>query len=172
MFIHEMTFNECRSRLQTFTVGRLGCVRDKQPYIVPMNFAFDGTFLYGFSTVGQKIEWLRLNPSVCVEIDEIVSQNQWESIVVLGRYEELPDTPECQQARIQAHTLLKRRAMWWEPAYMSDAHREYPHSMTPVFFRIHIDKVTGHRATLDTVEAVLNTELSNEQPSSEQKPVD
>jgi nitroimidazol reductase NimA-like FMN-containing flavoprotein (pyridoxamine 5'-phosphate oxidase superfamily) len=39
--------------------------------------------------------------------------------------------------------------MWWEPAYISQAHRDQPHSLTPIFYRIHIEKMTGHRATSD-----------------------
>jgi nitroimidazol reductase NimA-like FMN-containing flavoprotein (pyridoxamine 5'-phosphate oxidase superfamily) len=152
MFIHEMTGDECRSALQKASVGRLGCARANQPYVVPIYFAFDGEHLYGFATVGQKIEWLRTNQRVCLEIDERISHNQWMSVIVFGRYEELPDEPQYEAARIQAHQMLLRRAMWWEPAYLSNAHRDNPHSFVPVFFRINIGQMTGHRATPDMVE--------------------
>ena len=152
MFIHEMTDAECRSALQKASVGRLACLRDNQPYVVPISFAFDGKYLYGFTTVGQKIEWMRANPQVCLEIDELIGQNQWTSVIVFGRYEELPDEPQYEAARIKAHQLLRRRVMWWEPAYMSDAHRDGSHSIVPVFYRIQIDRMTGHRATPDMVE--------------------
>lgn len=153
MFIHEMTVDECRSALKNANIGRLACARDNQPYLVPINIAFDGTYLYGFTTVGQKIEWMRSNPLVCFEVDEIISHNQWMSIIVFGRYEELPDSRDYETARIQAHRLLQKRVMWWEPAYISQEHRDQPHSLTPIFYRIHIDKMTGHRATLDESEA-------------------
>ena len=39
-------------------------------------------FLYGFTTEGQKIEWMRANPLVCVELDEVENFDQWTSIVV------------------------------------------------------------------------------------------
>jgi len=152
MFIHEMTDDECRSALQKASVGRLASARDNQPYVVPTYFAFDGKHLYGFTTFGQKIEWMRANPHVCLEIDERISHNQWMSVIVFGRYEELPDEPQYEAVRMKAHELLRRRAMWWEPAYMSDAHREGSHSILPVFYRIQIDRMTGHRATPDTVE--------------------
>ena len=161
MFIHEMTADECRGALQKARVGRLGCARDNQPYVVPIYFAFDGehlygfsdeTRLYGFTTVGQKIEWMRANPQVCLEIDERISENQWMSVIVFGRYEELPDEPQYEAARMKGHQLLRQRAMWWEPAYMSDAHRDRSHSILPVFYRIQIDRMTGHRATPDMVK--------------------
>ena len=158
MFIHEMTADECRNALQKARLGRLGCARDNQPYVVPISFAFDGehlygctdeNHLYGFTTVGQKIEWMRANPQVCLEIDELFSHNQWMSVIVLGCYEELPDEPQYEAARMRAHQLLRRRAMWWEPAYISNTHRDKSHSLVPVFYRIQIGRMTGHRATPD-----------------------
>jgi uncharacterized protein len=157
MFIHEMTVDECFSALEKASVGRLACTRNNQPYIVPINFAFDGNCLYAFTTVGQKIEWLRLNPLVCFEVDEVVSHNEWMSIVVFGRYQELPDKPEYDKERIRAHTCLQKRPMWWEPAYMSQEHRDQPHSLTPIFFRIHVDRITGHRASSDKSRAAATT---------------
>jgi nitroimidazol reductase NimA-like FMN-containing flavoprotein (pyridoxamine 5'-phosphate oxidase superfamily) len=154
MFIHEMSADECSTALKETHLGRLACAQDNQPYIVPINFAFDGTYIYGFSTLGQKIEWTRLNPLVCFEVDAIVSHNEWRSIVVFGRYEELPDNPEYEKERIRAHACLQERAMWWEPAYISQEHREQPHSLTPIFFRIRVEKMTGHHATFDRREAV------------------
>lgn len=154
MFIHEMTVDECSSALKKARLGRLACAQDNQPYIVPINFAFDGIYIFGFTTLGQKIEWTRLNPLVCFEVDEVVSHNEWISIVVFGRYEELPDNPEYEKERIQAHACLQQRAMWWEPAYISQEHRDQLHSLTPIFFRIHVEKMTGHRATFDRREAV------------------
>lgn len=153
MFIHEMTDAECRQVLESATIGRIACARDNQPYVVPINFAFDGGYIYGFTTVGQKVEWMRSNPLVCFEVDQISHHNEWFSIVIFGRYEELPDTRKCQCARVHAHQLLQKRAMWWEPAYLSQEHRDQPHSLIPVFFRIQIEKMTGHRATLKSEEA-------------------
>ena len=152
MFIHEMTERECRQALEQTNFGRLACARDNQPYVVPLYFAYDGDHIYGFTTVGQKVEWMRSNPLVCLEIDEKKSHSEWMSVIVFGRYEELPDTPECDCARIRAHELFEQRAMWWEPAYVSATHRDQPHSLTPVYYRIHPVRMTGHRATPDSAE--------------------
>lgn len=158
MFIHEMTVEQCCTALENANIGRLACARDGQPYAVPINFAFDGTYIYGFTTVGQKIEWMRANPLVCLEVDEVKSQNEWISIVVFGRYEELPDTPEFKNARNRAYSFLQERAMWWEPAYISSEHRDQTHSLTPIFYRIHVKKITGHRATSDEPSPRHNAE--------------
>lgn len=156
MFIHEMTESECRQALQQATVGRLACARDNQPYVVPIYFAFDGQHVYAFTTVGQKIEWMRTNARVCLEIDERTAHDQWQSIIVFGRYEELPDLPEYEAARVKAHELLQKHLMWWEPAYVGAAHRDIPHSVTPIFYRLKIDRMTGHRATPDLAQLAVS----------------
>jgi len=156
MFIHEMSVSDCLDALERAHVGRLACARDNQPYVVPMNFAVDGDYLYlyGFTTRGQKVEWMHSNPLVCFEIDNIINHNQWMSVIIFGRYEELPDTPEFERSRQRAHAHLQQRAMWWEPALISENHRDQPNSLVPIFFRIKIEKMTGHRANSDDREAV------------------
>jgi len=148
MFIHDMTREECIQTLKGWGFGRLGCAHDNQPYIVPIYFACNNPYLYAMSTTGKKIDFMRVNPLVCVECDEIVSHDEWSSVIVFGRYEELPDLSEFSRARAEALDLLtKRSAWWWEPACLCDDHRDTPHSCTPVPFRIHIDSVSGRRAT-------------------------
>lgn len=154
MFIHEMTEAECRYALRNAKVGRMACTRDNQPYVVPMYFAYNENYLYAISTFGQKIDWMRANPLVCVEIDNITSHDEWMSIVVFGRYEELPDLPKYSYARKEALELLQHRSTWWwEPACVCGDHRDTPHSCTPVTYRVHINRISGHHATPDTVEA-------------------
>ncbi len=152
MFIHEMTEDECRTVLQQVGFGRLACVRGDQPYIVPVYFSYDGQHLYGVSTLGQKIEWLRSNPRVCLEIDERTNHHRLMSVVVFGRYEELPDTPDFQGTRAHALEGLEKRTMWWEPACVATEQRE---QRSPVFYRINIERVTGRRATPSAIDAAL-----------------
>jgi nitroimidazol reductase NimA-like FMN-containing flavoprotein (pyridoxamine 5'-phosphate oxidase superfamily) len=114
---------------------------------VPVYFAYEDNALYSFGTLGQKIEWMRANPLVCIEVDEIVDQQQWESVIVFGRYEELPDTSEWQGARAVAYQLLQKSPMWWEPAYVQSIHGGTPRPLVPIVYRIHIARITGRRAT-------------------------
>jgi nitroimidazol reductase NimA-like FMN-containing flavoprotein (pyridoxamine 5'-phosphate oxidase superfamily) len=150
MLIHAMTEDECGATLERVSFGRLACVRDDQPYVVPIYFSYDRKHLYGVTTLGQKIEWMRSNPLVCVEIDEWTSHYDWMSIVAFGRYEEMPDTPEYEYARAHALEVLQKRAMWWQPACVTTEKGE---GRPPIFYRIHVKRMTGHRATPDPVEA-------------------
>lgn len=148
MLINELTKSaslECLSRLR---FGRLACARDGQPYITPFYFARNGQHIYSFSTMGQKIEWMRTNPLVCVEADEHETPQKWSSIIVFGLYEELPKETEYEHLRELAHSVLEQRSIWWEPAYartiLSGAERQ----LDPIYFRIRIKTITGRRATL------------------------
>lgn len=153
MYIHEMSEVECRQALKHAAIGRLACARDNQPYIVPIYFALDVDYAYAFTTLGQKIEWMRTNPKVCLEVDERLAHDQWQSIIVFGEYQELADQPKYEAARAKALELLQKQAMWWEPAYVGAKHRETPHAETPIVYRIRITKMTGHRATPDVNES-------------------
>lgn len=147
MIIRELAEDECRDVLERVSFGRLACARDNQPYVVPIYFSCHGPDLYGFSTPGQKIEWMRTNPRICLQVDERTSHDRWVSVIVLGRFEELPDTPEFAAARAQAQEALHKRGTWWEYASIPAAEwRRKPGPFQPIFYRLHIDRMTGHRA--------------------------
>ncbi len=147
--IQEMNRQASLDLLARTHFGRLGCTCEGQPYVVPIYFAYQDNYLYTFSTVGQKIEWMRANPLVCVQVDEVVNPRQWVSVIVLGRFEELPDRDEWRSVRALAHELLQERPRWWEPGYVKTSLHDGPRSLEPVFYRVHIAKITGRRATVD-----------------------
>lgn len=158
MRILELTNKECFEVLTRLTIGRLACSHHDQPYIVPIHFAYHQNYLYSFATRGQKIDWMRTNPLVCVEIDEIASRFNWMSVIVQGRYEELPDTLEWKLEQQLAHDLLQQEAMWWEPAYVGTAHLDTASELVPIYYRIHIDQVTGRCAKPDPVDVATPTQ--------------
>jgi nitroimidazol reductase NimA-like FMN-containing flavoprotein (pyridoxamine 5'-phosphate oxidase superfamily) len=148
MVIREMTRQASQDLLTRVHLGRLACAKANQPSIYPIFFAYHENSLYCVSTIGQKIEWMRENPLVAVEVDEIHSAQHWESVIVSGRYEELAHTPETQDIRQLAWSLLqKANQLWWEPAYVETILGGTERPMVPLYFRIGIESITGHRAT-------------------------
>ncbi|HYK80843.1 MAG TPA: pyridoxamine 5'-phosphate oxidase family protein [Micropepsaceae bacterium] len=150
MLIQEMTRQACLDFLARHKLGRLACSREGQPYITPLYFAHQDAHLYSFSTIGQKIEWMRGNPLVCVEADEVESPQKWSTVIVFGRYEELPKTPECEAARQLAYSLLQGRPQWWEPGYAKTILGGKERELELVYFRIYITHISGHRASPET----------------------
>jgi uncharacterized protein len=104
MVIREMSREECLRVLAGARLARLACAHENQPYVVPVYLAYQEASgcLYGFTTPGQKVEWMRANPLVCVEVDEVAAFDQWISVIAIGRYEELPETPGSDDARLRA----------------------------------------------------------------------
>jgi len=153
MVIREMTEAECAAALDQRDFGRLACSRGNQPYIVPIYFSYDGRHFYGVTTLGQKIEWMRSNPLVCLEVDERASHYRWTSIIVFGRYEELSDAPEFAGVRTHALEVLQQREMWWQTASAAAVNLE---QRPPILYRIHILHMTGRRATPDAIEAAAD----------------
>lgn len=146
MLIQEMTRQTSLDFLARTHMGRLGCSQALQPYVVPIYFTYHDDCLYSFSTVGQKVSWMRANPLVCVQADEVVSSRNWISVIAFGRFEELPDVPAWSSQRELAYELLRTRAIWWEPGYAKTSLHGAERPLVPVFYRIHITGVTGHQA--------------------------
>lgn len=157
MLIQEMKMQESLELLARARLGRLACVKEAQPYIVPFYFAYNDNCLYSFSTVGQKIEWMRANPLVCVEVDEEVNLEDWVSVIIFGRYEELPDNAQWKNERDFAYHLLQLTPMWWEPGYVKTIVHGEERPLVPVYYRIHAHQISGHRATPEPVPSTGTT---------------
>jgi uncharacterized protein len=145
MVINELTPEECKSILSRAALARLACALDNQPYVIPIYVAYDGTSIYALSTLGQKIEWMRANPRVCLQVDEIQSHEQWVSVVVNGQYQELQE-PQFSVEREHAKKLLEKRHRWWQAAMAERQMTAGDHLIDPLFFRVRIDSITGLRS--------------------------
>jgi len=80
-------------------------------------------------------------------VQRVLSNDNWTSLIVLGRYEELPDTSEYARKRSNALSLLEKRSMWWQTSYLASTVRNTPNAPSPVFYCIHIEQITGLRAS-------------------------
>jgi hypothetical protein len=148
MQIHELTAAQCREVVSRAHVARLACARSDQPYIVPIAIAFDpsSNCVFGFSAVGKKIDWMRENPKVCLEVDEIEDRFHWTTVLITGRYTEITTAVEHRDMRARALALLDRTTEWWLPGAAKLGEREH-HAV--VVFQINIDSMTGRRADRD-----------------------
>jgi nitroimidazol reductase NimA-like FMN-containing flavoprotein (pyridoxamine 5'-phosphate oxidase superfamily) len=149
MLVRNLERQECLEFLKQIGFGRLGCVNKNQPYVLPIYFAYESEQLFGFSTEGQKIRWMRDNPLVCVLADDIKSEHEWTSVLVMGRYEELPDNAQYEGQRRHAHELLETRSLWWRLAIASSQTRDEHLRVLPVLYCIHIEEISGHRSSVD-----------------------
>jgi uncharacterized protein len=142
MRILEISLDECKQLLSRLTVGRLACALENQPYVVPVCFSYEADSLYVFSTVGQKIKWMRKNPKVCLQADEIRDRSTWTSVVVNGTYLELCE-PQYTDERQRARQRLAKISDWWQTPLAERRERTSDLSIEPLFFRINIESMSG-----------------------------
>jgi len=134
--ITPLSQREARTLLEQSRVGRLGVVYEGGPYVVPVNYVFDGSNIYVHSLSGRKLAALRANPRACLQVDQVIDDYHWSSAIAFGTYEDITDQGERDRA---VRSLLAR----------------FPH-LTPVesvpvhdgqssvmLFRIHVAEVTG-----------------------------
>ena len=140
VIIRELSSKECGEALNAASFGRLGCARANQPYVVPIFFVTDEDSIYSFALPGQKIDWMRDNPQVCLQFDNHRSGADWTSVVLFGQFAELVDADERQRA----HALLQARPMWWEPGAISPVGSKHTAGHTPIFYRISKTSMTGY----------------------------
>jgi len=86
----ELNRSQIDDILGSQAVGRIGCHASGRTYVVPVTYVYDGASnVYFHSNEGLKIQMMRANPSVCFEVDVVFDLGNWQSVVALGRFEEL-----------------------------------------------------------------------------------
>ncbi len=96
--VEDMSPADMHALLQRESFGHLGCSSDGRPYVVPMNYAYDGKELYFFTTEGMKTQFIDTNPKVCLQVEEVLDGSQWRSVMVIGNAEKLTRTEDTQRA--------------------------------------------------------------------------
>lgn len=134
--ITRLSEEEARELLDASLIGRLGCVYEGGPYVVPINYAIDGESVYIHALPGRKIEALRANPRACLQVDEIIDELHWRSAIAYGTYEEIIDATE----RHRAVRALHERFPGLTPVESVPVHDG---QSSVVIFRIHITEITG-----------------------------
>jgi nitroimidazol reductase NimA-like FMN-containing flavoprotein (pyridoxamine 5'-phosphate oxidase superfamily) len=103
--VEDMSHDEMHELLERQSFGHLGCARDGRPYVVPMNYAFDGKDLFFFTTEGMKTQFIEANPEVCLQVEEVTDPSHWRSVMVIGRAQKLTQTEDVRRAM---QSILKR----------------------------------------------------------------
>jgi nitroimidazol reductase NimA-like FMN-containing flavoprotein (pyridoxamine 5'-phosphate oxidase superfamily) len=89
--IQELSDAEIDQILRRQRVGRVGSTSVGHVQITPIIYGYDGASIYGHSRFGRKIQYMRGNPEVCFEVEEIVDAASWKVVVLTGTYVELKD---------------------------------------------------------------------------------
>jgi nitroimidazol reductase NimA-like FMN-containing flavoprotein (pyridoxamine 5'-phosphate oxidase superfamily) len=121
--------------LREGSLGRLGCIAADWPYVVPVSYYFDGKDIYIHSLPGKKLDALRANPRVCLQVDEIKDSYNWRSVIAYGTFEEVSDEETWENVLTELHSRL--------PHMTPVESRLVKGTTGTVVFRIKVEEVTG-----------------------------
>jgi uncharacterized protein len=96
--IEEMLAKDVREVLARIGYGHLACCEGDEPYVVPIHYAFNGEDVYIYTTEGKKSEILRKNSKICLQAEEVESNENWTSVMVFGEAAQLVDEDKRQEA--------------------------------------------------------------------------
>ena len=143
--LRELTLAECYAALEEARFGHLACCRDGQPYVVPIYFSYEKAVAYCFTMPGRKLEWMRQNDTVCLQVDQRLGSG-WTSVIGEGKFEEFSDTDLWRNERLHAWEVLQKHSDWWEVGSLKPKElpvlAESPH----IFFGIFVRTLSGRAA--------------------------
>jgi nitroimidazol reductase NimA-like FMN-containing flavoprotein (pyridoxamine 5'-phosphate oxidase superfamily) len=146
MWIRVLSPVECTQVLSDHRIAYLACAKEGRPYVVPIYYAYWDNAIYAFSMPGKKIECMRANAMVSLLVEEKERGREWKSVVIEGRYEELPDRIGHKVERDRCWALLSKHANWWEPGALKPVTPPLSNHSEHIFYRILIDRVSGREA--------------------------
>ena len=135
--ITRMSEEEARSLLRAGRLARLGCIAEGYPYVVPVNYVYNGEFVFSHALPGLKIDAMRAFPHVCLQVDEVRDETNWKSALAFGTFEELKDKNERERA---LSLLLSHFPRLTPVESLITADAAAP---APVVYRVRVERVTG-----------------------------
>ncbi len=139
--VEDMSPAEMHALLQRANFGHLGCAREGRPYVVPMNYAYDGKELYFFTTEGMKTQFIEANPKVCLQVEEIIDSTHWLSVMVIGDAEQLTNAEETERAM----KLITERNPSLTPAISATQLDTWGRAVDIALYRIKPDLIDGRK---------------------------
>ena len=154
--VEEMSNGQIKEVLMRVGYGHLGMSRGIHPYVVPIHFAYDDPHIYIYTTEGKKTGILKANPEICLQVEEVKSDQDWSSVMVTGEAVKLKNKNEREHALefiLAANpTLTPALSIRWMDSWVREN--------VEVIYRITPRMITG-RTTIehsDTLAAIAPDE--------------
>ena len=140
--VDEMEIAESEGVLMRVGYGHLACSRNDQPYVVPVNYFYEKPDVYIYTTAGMKTEIIKTNPRICLQVEEVVDNGNWRSVIVTGEAEQITDRNE----REKAIKLILSTNPTLSPAISIRWVDNWVRENIEVVYRIKPDEITGRSA--------------------------
>lgn len=105
-------------------------------------------YIIAHSREGQKIEILRKNPVVCLEVDLIHNLSNWESVILWGKYEEITSQPDRHYAldllirKFNQQKLKEMQVVYAEQSEIDES-MVLPDREKAIVYRIKVENKSG-----------------------------
>jgi len=141
--VRELSDEECRKFLSEHHLGRIAYAFRDRVDIQPIFYAFDGEWLFGRTSPGEKLSTIQHHRWVAFEVDQVQDLWHWTSVVVKGAFHELRDDGTDEDRRVW------ERAREAISGAMPEAFtRDDPGAHRTVLFGISPLEITGRSASL------------------------
>lgn len=139
--------SKCRLLLSNNYIGHLAYIYKNRPYVLPITYYYDDSTnaLLFYSGKGHKINALRIENNVSMEVTDIDSAKTWKSVLVQGIYREF----EGSTAKINLHKFSEgvkeviRKTEGKSLKYLSEFSSKAYKGDSPIVFKIDIEELTG-----------------------------
>ncbi|HEX9762116.1 MAG TPA: pyridoxamine 5'-phosphate oxidase family protein [Acidimicrobiia bacterium] len=93
---------EALAVLGSAPVAHIGVIEGGEPYVTPMSYVVDGERVLFRTMAGRKLDGIRVNPVVCVEVSKYDdATGDWVSVIVRGT------ATETEEDEIKTLTITK-----------------------------------------------------------------
>ena len=139
----ELSREQIERVLERNNVGRLAFSLHDRVDIQPIHYVYEGGWVYGRTSDGEKIATLSHNQWVAFEVDEIADIFQWRSVVIHGSFWILHPrgSPRAEELWTKAAELVSKIV----PGALTE---HDPVAFRQTLFRIAIGDVRGREAGL------------------------
>ena len=145
----DLTSSECIRLLKNNYTGHLGFISKGDPHVIPITYHYnqaDNTII-SYSEEGHKINAMRDNGSVSLQVEDIISNSNWQSVLVLGTFEEIKGS----NAKLLLHqftegvkNILKVKERK-HPEFISEFSSKTYSGGIPIVYRINVSEMKGKR---------------------------
>ncbi len=145
----DLTSSECIRLLKNNYTGHLGFISQGDPYVIPITYYYnqaDNTII-SYAEEGHKINAMRENGSVSLQVEEIISNSNWQSVLVFGTFEEIKGSNAkylLHQFAEGVKNIFKHREHK-HPEFISEFSSKVYSGGIPIVYRINISEVKGKR---------------------------
>lgn len=144
--IKDLNTTEGLKVLKENYTGRLAFIAQGRPYVLPITYFYDepNNAIISYTGNGHKLNAMRLNNSVSLQVDKIESANNWQSVLIHGVFEELSGS----DARYQLHqfatgvkNIIKEREKK-DVHFISEFSSKISSGEIPIVYRLRIMEIT------------------------------